>query len=689
MRWYLPDSHPLLWNELRGLLRSKVLRWLVLFDLLACVCYLIYFYDDAPWKPEIFSGSTFYQECWPWVFPLQVVLLLVILIPLSVSTVARERQIGTLDALLLTNCSEREFVLAKLTGILAKALPILLLGATIALITLYSGGISLHELLYNYLCLLFLALQATASGLYFAWRYALSWIAIPVACAYFVLTQICPCKLLFDAIPLVTSHSSMKENAAMWYLVYSLVFIIIEVGILALTIALSALLLNKMRTPVLSMIIPDEKGSLCVYVVKNQSWSTRSTELKEGLRRTIKIREGRIPNPDLEVIPGWHTMEIRKLGQTGLEVGAVGLGTEYLIESRETIVAVVHEALGHGMNFFDLLMAAPDNRDAYAAAFHGIARERLVLTGHLGTIFTEEGQGWASRDVALCAYFFEDQLTRLHTDYLDVVMLQFVDEEEDYARVMSADGLLELARNFKQQGKARAIGMSSHMTPMALAAVESGVIDVLMFPINPAFDVLPGYNKRFMRFWEDAGTFDVRTVIDDGPSRKDLYRACARHEVGLVAMKPYAAGWLFKPELFSTQPLTPVHCLGYALAQPGVSTVVPGVQNLDELRAALRFLEATPEEKDYSSAVANSRWNLTGACMYCNHCMPCPSGLDIAAVNRLIDAAARGVTPALRERYHQLPKSAANCLACGACSSICPFAVDVAAKMREGKELFA
>ncbi len=381
-------------------------------------------------------------------------------------------------------------------------------------------------------------------------------------------------------------------------------------------------------------------------------------------------------------------MEKRKLGRTGLDVGTVGFGGEYLLGPRETIIDMVHEALAHGMNYFDLLMGAPDYRDAFGAAFHGIARERVVIAGHLGTTFSEAGQAWASRDIALCESFYEDYLTRLHTDYLDVAMLQFVDEEEDYAQVMGAGGLLELARKLKDQGKARAIGMSSHMTPMALRAVESGIIDVLMFPINPAFDLLPGYNKRLLGLWEDAGAVDVGTIVDNAPSRKELYRACARHGVGLVAMKPYAAGWLFKPELYAAQPLTPVHCLSYAQAQPGVSTVIPGVKNPEELRAALHYLEATPAEKDYSAAVANSRWTLTGACMYCNHCMPCPSGLDIAATNRLIDAATHGVTPALRESYGLLPKHAADCVACGTCTSICPFGVDVAAKMRAGKELF-
>lgn len=127
-----------------------------------------------------------------------------------------------------------------------------------------------------------------------------------------------------------------------------------------------------------------------------------------------------------------------------------------------------------------------------------------------------------------------------------------------------------------------------------------------MFSINPAFDVLPGYNKKQLDgLWADAGTVDVSTVSDDGPSRRDLYRACAQYGVGLVAMKPYAAGWLFKPEWYSGQPLTAIQCLSYALSQPGVSSVIPGVKNLTELRAALHYTEASSQEKDFSNALAD------------------------------------------------------------------------------------
>ena len=47
----------------------------------------------------------------------------------------------------------------------------------------------------------------------------------------------------------------------------------------------------------------------------------------------------------------------------------------------------------------------------------------------------------------------------------------------------------------------------------------------------------------------------------------------------------------------------------------------------------LRFYEASEAERDYSVIGSLEMDNITDACIYCNHCQPCPAGIDIAAVN--------------------------------------------------------
>ncbi len=356
-------------------------------------------------------------------------------------------------------------------------------------------------------------------------------------------------------------------------------------------------------------------------------------------------------------------MEYRKLGRTGLEVSVIGLGTEYLDRRpRETVVSVVHEAIERGVNYFDLLFAFPEYRDNFGAALKGY-RDRVLIAGHLRSAETN-GQYRLTRDVKECEELFFDLLSRLDTDYVDILLFQMVDEEEDYEEIMSAGGLMELALRFQQEGKARFIGMSGHNPSLALRAVEDGKIDVLMFPINAIGVNLIG---SVVSGWEE------------------LLNACISKEVGLVVMKPFAGGRLFEQK--SLRSVTPVQCLNYVLSQEGVSTTVPGVKNTKELKETLHFLEATDEEKDFSSIIAHFE-HLKGECTYCDHCLPCPSDIWIGQLIRLVDIAQDGISDDLQAEYNALSAKASDCIECGSCMERCPFGVDVISKMRQAVELF-
>lgn len=373
-------------------------------------------------------------------------------------------------------------------------------------------------------------------------------------------------------------------------------------------------------------------------------------------------------------------MRYRKLGRTGAEVGIIGLGAEYLeFVSRETVVSVVDEAVARGVNYIDLFMSSPDVRDNFGIALQN-RRHRVMIAGHLGAAL-KHGQYCRSRDKTVSTEFFTDLLTRLQTDYIDVLMLHFLDEPDDYKVVFGSGGLLDLALKLKKEGKARLIGMSGHRVPVALDAVNSGRIDVLMFPVNPAFDALPGELTL-----EAAKQGVTRDRL--GPTRKELYQACAVRGVGLVAMKPYGGGVLFSSANPSSIVLTPVQCLNYALSQPGVSTVIPGCKNAAEMKAALAFLEASDEEKDYSAISDSSLWKLKGNCVYCNHCLPCPVGIDIGMTIRLADTAGYRLDEAAVAYYEALPVKASECNECGECVERCPFGVDIIASMNRAVAVF-
>jgi predicted aldo/keto reductase-like oxidoreductase len=256
-------------------------------------------------------------------------------------------------------------------------------------------------------------------------------------------------------------------------------------------------------------------------------------------------------------------------------------------------------------------------------------------------------------------------------------MLHFIDLENDYERVFNG-GMLQLARQYQREGKARFLGMSSHNLEISLKAIKSGQIDVLMYPINITNSTMP--------------------------DREKLLSACITEEVGLVAMKPFAGGTLLEGSAgVFTDPLssgwrsfhrnqaisaTPTQCISYTLSQAAVSTTVIGIKSAVELGETLRFLKASPEEKRFDALVENFGRYLEGGCVYCGHCLPCPASIDIARVNRLVETSKHVFTRDLCAEYNHLSAKASDCTECEACMKRCPFNVDIISKMQEAKRIF-
>jgi aryl-alcohol dehydrogenase-like predicted oxidoreductase len=127
-------------------------------------------------------------------------------------------------------------------------------------------------------------------------------------------------------------------------------------------------------------------------------------------------------------------MLYRKLGRTGVDVGVIGLGLEHLEHApKETVVSIVREAIDNGVNYMDLFMGSSGIRDNVGIAIKG-RRDKVMIAGHLGAAM-KDGQYLRTRDKVVCEDFFNDLLKRLNTTYIDVLMLHFIDEMDDYERV--------------------------------------------------------------------------------------------------------------------------------------------------------------------------------------------------------------------------------------------------------------
>ena len=166
-------------------------------------------------------------------------------------------------------------------------------------------------------------------------------------------------------------------------------------------------------------------------------------------------------------------MEYRTLGRTGLRISEIGLGGEWFngLTAQES-TAIIDAAQEKGINYIDIFMPQAPTRSNLGVALEG-CRKQFIIQGHLCTVF--EGP------------------------------------------------VLAYAKELKEKGVIHHIGMSSHNPHIALKAVESGVVDVLMFSINPAYD-MESAETDIYDLMEFKGMKKNDLVVDE--ARQRLYSAC-------------------------------------------------------------------------------------------------------------------------------------------------------------------
>ncbi len=380
-------------------------------------------------------------------------------------------------------------------------------------------------------------------------------------------------------------------------------------------------------------------------------------------------------------------MIYRELGNTGIKVSEIGIGCEGFIDkTADQVREFVDLMEQEGVNCIDLYSPNPVFRSSLGAALAG-RREKFVLQAHLCTIW-KDGQYKRTRDIEEVKEGFADQLKRLGTDYVEIGMIHYVDSVDEWRNV--ADGpVMQYARMLKEEGVIKSVGLSSHNPEAALEAIRGGNIDVLMFSINPCYDLMPA-SEDVEELWNEKNY--EKPLLNMEPARQELYEECQRRGVGITVMKAFGGGDLLDGELSPAgKALNAFQCLSYALTRPAVATVLSGARTLQELRSDIAYESAKEEEKDYAPALAAfPKISWAGHCMYCGHCAPCPKGIDVAMVTKLLNLAVAqdGMPETVREHYAVLSHTAGECAACGACEKRCPFQVKIVENMKKAAELF-
>ena len=361
-------------------------------------------------------------------------------------------------------------------------------------------------------------------------------------------------------------------------------------------------------------------------------------------------------------------MEYRKLphGKHGEKLSVLGLGMGGIQKCPDIeIEQVIRTAVANGINFFDLCAGGRNVYEPFGRAITG-QRDKVFFQMHFGAVYNKNGEyGW-SRNLQQIKETFEWELKMLGTGYADFGFLHCVDEDNDIDILVSA-GIFDYIREMKEAGKVHYIGFSSHTPSVAERILDTGVADMMMFSINSAYDL------------EQGDAYGIGSTAE----RAALFRRCETEGIGISVMKPFHGGKLLdgKTSPFG-RAMSRYQCIQYALDRPSGLSVVPGVRDMKDLEALIGFSEAPVEERDYSVIGQFTPEAAMGNCVYCNHCQPCPAGIDVGLVNKYYDLALAGDAMAA-DHYKKLTVKADACIGCGHCDKRCPFHTEQSARMKE------
>ena len=219
--------------------------------------------------------------------------------------------------------------------------------------------------------------------------------------------------------------------------------------------------------------------------------------------------------------------EYRKLPHGDERICTLGLGMGGIQNApADEIRAVIEKAIANGINFFDLCASGKSVYEPFGKAI-APCRDRVFFRLHFGAVYNENGEyGW-SRNLQTIRQTFLWELEALGTDYVDFGFLHCVDEESDFDEIRK-NGILDYVKDLHERGIVRHIGFSSHTPSVAHKVLDTGMIDMMMFPLNPAYNL------------ECGDEYGIGTANE----RAALLRRAQTKGVGVSVMKPFHGGQL-------------------------------------------------------------------------------------------------------------------------------------------------
>lgn len=251
-------------------------------------------------------------------------------------------------------------------------------------------------------------------------------------------------------------------------------------------------------------------------------------------------------------------MMLRDLGDTGIKVSALGLGTTkfgrnegvkyptpFDLPSEESLANLLSLAKELGINLIDTAPAYGLAEERIGRLLKG-QRQDWVIAGKAGEDF-ENGESSFDFSPDAIERSLMRSLTHLQTDYLDVLLLHSDGNDLD---ILGDEDLVDALEDFKRRGLVRAIGASTKTPEGGIKTLE--VMDVVMASYNPDYT-------------------DEEPVLD----------YAHEHNKGVLLKKVLSSGHNTDIE----------DAFRFALSHKGVSSLVTGTINPEHLKANAKAVQ--------------------------------------------------------------------------------------------------
>lgn len=355
-------------------------------------------------------------------------------------------------------------------------------------------------------------------------------------------------------------------------------------------------------------------------------------------------------------------MEKRKLENLGIETSLLGFGCMRFPVTAEGIIdepeaeRMLDKAIAAGVNYIDT--AYPyhngDSEPFVGRVLKKYDRHSFYLATKLPC--------WNVSKKEDAERIFEEQLTRLQTDYIDFYLMHAL--SGDSFRKMAELGVVEVLERLKAEGRIKYLGFSFHDS-------------------YEAFEEILCY-----RDWDFC---QIQLNYMDAESQAGLkgYRLTEERNVPLVIMEPVKGGSLAafaeditgKFRALDPEASVASYALRWVGSLPNVKVVLSGMSTMEQVEDNLKtftdFRSLSDEEaQTIDDIVALIRSRVQNGCTACRYCMPCPAGVDIPGNFRVWN------TYHMYQNYNMVKnsweknlgdeKQAKNCIKCGKCEKACP-----------------